>query len=251
MDAVHRGFVRTRTPIHLGKANTTTQKDFTLNRGVSISGKLVDEQGKEWEIGESYGYAYTNPNRTQFELNEGDFSLTNFRSKYRPMSVEEGSPGTFLLGEGDYDCDQAVFPTASTFIIQGMMPGHTMIGLSPNKEKQRVVKILYNGRDILKSGIDTKPGQEIKDVTIVIGPDRKETPPAAKWPRHRQHVSRQPRPLGLARIAHGRVGRGRASSWWGCETDQPCINVLSHSKPSCRDRSPTRTSVCLTHPTIR
>ncbi len=49
------------------------------------------------------------------------------------------------------------------------MPGHTLIGLSPKKEKQKVVKILYDGRDILTAGIDTKPGDEIKNVTIVVG----------------------------------------------------------------------------------
>ena len=106
---------------------------------------------------------------SQFKLNEGDFSLTEFGNKYRPKNVESGSPGTFLSGEGDYDCDQAIFPTTSSFIIQGMMPGHTLIGLSPNKEKQKVVKVLYGGRDILTSGIDTKPGQKLSDVTIVIG----------------------------------------------------------------------------------
>src|SRR5271165_5041619 len=59
---------------------------------------------------------------SQFKLNEGDFSLTEFGNKYRPKNVESGSPGTFLSGEGDYDCDQAIFPTTSSFIIQGMMP---------------------------------------------------------------------------------------------------------------------------------
>ena len=173
VDAVHRGFVRTRMPVNLDEANAKAQRDFTLHRGVLISGKFVDEKGDDWRIGTSYAYAAQiskdRPRRNQFELNEGDFSLTDFRSKYSPESVEEGSPGTFLLGEGDYDCDQAIFPTASTFVIQGMMPGHTMIGLSPNKEKQKVVKILYNGRDILTSGIDTNPGDEIKDITFVVG----------------------------------------------------------------------------------
>ena len=61
-----------------------------------------------------------------------------------------------------------VFPTKSTFLIQGMMPGQTMLGFSPQKEGQHVVKILHGGHDVLKSGIHTKPGQEIKDVTIVI-----------------------------------------------------------------------------------
>jgi len=134
----------------------------------------VDEKGNDWQIGESYAYAARigkdGASPSQFKLNEGDFSLNEFRNKYRPKNVEWSTPGTFLSGEGDYDCDQAVFPTKSTFIIQGMMPGHTMIGLSPNKEKQKVVKILYGGRDILTSGFETKPGDEIEDVTIVVGP---------------------------------------------------------------------------------
>jgi hypothetical protein len=144
----------------------------------------VDEQGNAWRIGESYAYASQisadRPRRTQFELNEGDFSLTDFRNKHRPETVEEGSPGTFLRGQGDYDCEQAVFPTASTFVIQGMMPGHTMIGLSPNKERQTVAKILYQGRDILAAGIDTKPGEEIKDVTIVVATSAPPTPAEKK-----------------------------------------------------------------------
>ena len=49
------------------------------------------------------------------------------------------------------------------------MPGHTMIGFSPNKEGQKVVKILHDGDSIMELGLDTKPGEEIKDITIVIG----------------------------------------------------------------------------------
>ena len=173
VDAAHRGFVRTRTPIDLDKASEKVQRDFTLHRGASISGKFVDEKGQDWRIGDSYAYAAQvskdRPARSQFELNEGNFSSTNFQNKHRPKNTADHFPGTFLRGEGDYDCDQAVFPTTSTFIIQGMMPGHTMIGFSTNKENQKVVNILYDGRDILDSGIDTKPGEEIKDVTIVIG----------------------------------------------------------------------------------
>jgi hypothetical protein len=175
VDAAHRGFVRTRMPIDIDKVRGKTQRDFTLHRWVSISGKFVDDKGKAWQIGESYAYgaqiSKNRPARTQRELNEGDFSLTDFQNKHRPENAEKRFPGAFLRGEGDYDCDQAIFPTTSTFMIQGMMPGHTLIGLSPNKEKQKVVKILYGGRDILTSGIDTQPGQEIKDVTIVVGPD--------------------------------------------------------------------------------
>ena len=35
--------------------------------------------------------------------------------------------------------------------------------------RQKVAKVLHAGQNILKSGIDTVPVQEIKNVTIVIG----------------------------------------------------------------------------------
>ncbi len=171
MDAVHRGLVRTRTPVDLDKAGKKTQRDFTLARGVLISGKFVDEKGHDWQIGRSNGCAMILKDK-QKQLSELDFSgisLTKFRNKYRPEGVDESSGGSFARGEGDYKDGEMLFPTKSTFIIQGMMPGHTRIEFSPQKERQKVVKILQAGRDIMKSGIDTKPGQEIKDVTIVIG----------------------------------------------------------------------------------
>jgi hypothetical protein len=63
------------------------------------------------------------------------------------------------------------FPTKSTFLIQGMMPGRTSLHFSPIKEQQKVAKILHDGHDILKSSIETTAGQQIKDITIVIGTD--------------------------------------------------------------------------------
>ena len=73
------------------------------------------------------------------------------------------------IGEWPHLSGDMIFPTKSTFVIQGMMPGHTMIGFSPNKEGQKVVKILHDGDSIMELGLDTKPGEEIKDITIVIG----------------------------------------------------------------------------------
>jgi len=50
-----------------------------------------------------------------------------------------------------------------------MIPGKTIFRFHPKTEGQIVKEILYNGQDIMESGIETKPGQQIKDVTIVIG----------------------------------------------------------------------------------
>jgi beta-lactamase regulating signal transducer with metallopeptidase domain len=172
IDAVHRGLVRTRSPVDLAKANKKTQRDFTLVRGVSISGKFADEKGGGWRIGQSYGYASIVPKLAQKgrkPVPSGSFTLTGFGNKYDPGNTIRASGTSFSLGEGNYCWNgQMIFPTKGTFLIQGMMPGHTKLGFSPQKEGQHVLKILRDGQDILTSGITTKPGQEIKDVTIVI-----------------------------------------------------------------------------------
>lgn len=174
VDAVQRGLVRTRVPITLDKGIAKAQCDFTLNRGVLISGKLVDGAGNPWHIGRSNGHAIavSDKNDAHPEMLFNSFSLTAFRNKYRPECVEDSSGGSFLLGDGDYAGGEMLFPTTSTFVIQGVKPGHTVLGFSPQKEDQKVLRILYAGEDLLKSGIETTPGQELKDVTIVIGTDQ-------------------------------------------------------------------------------
>jgi len=175
VDAVHRGFVRKRTPIDLEKGGKNAQLDFVLDRGATISGKLIDGKGDPWLIRTSYGAARVNVGKPQ----PGSFSSTGFRNKYRPQDSGEFSSGTFELGEGDYDDSDMIFPTKSTFVIQGMMPGRATIEMFPKEEGQQVLKILRGGRDIKESGLDTKAGEEIKDVEIVIG-SGDAAPPAAK-----------------------------------------------------------------------
>ena len=165
VDAVHRGLVRTRIPIGLDRANKRMQQNFTLARGVAISGKFIDEQGNPWQIDQSHGYA----NITNYLNWDSNFSLTKFWNKHRPIDVKASSGGPFSTGKGQYGGGQMLFPTKSTFGIQGMMPGNTMINFFPMKEGQKVVKMLHNGRSITEWGIASKPGQEIEDVTIVIG----------------------------------------------------------------------------------
>ncbi len=164
VDAVHRGLVRTRTPVDLDNAKKKTQRDFALTQGVAISGKFVDEQGNDWQIGQSYGHAVIEGQPGSFP----GFSLTSFWNKHRHNTVARATGGSFSPGEGDYTGSHMFFPTKSTFVIQGMMSGKTMIRFSPKKENQEVVKILHDGQNIMESGIVSQPGQEIKDVTIVI-----------------------------------------------------------------------------------
>ena len=63
VDAVHRGLVRTRTPLDLDKTSKTTRLDFTLARGVLISGKFVDQQGHDWKVAISTGRAIAEPSQ--------------------------------------------------------------------------------------------------------------------------------------------------------------------------------------------
>jgi hypothetical protein len=176
VDAVHRGLVRTRASLDLDKSKPKAQHDFTLTRGVTLSGKFVDENGKDWQIGDSFGYAFVEPpkdvKRTQSDYS--NYSLTEFWNKYRSGNVADRMGGSFALGDGDYyENGDMFFPSASRFKIESMKPGHTMFGFLPNKEKQKLLKILYNGQDVAKSGIDTKPGEEVRDIKIVIGATEK------------------------------------------------------------------------------
>ncbi len=161
VDAVHRGLVRTRMPIHLDKTTKKTEFNFKLQRGATISGKLVDENGRDWKVDRNI--------RGRAIVGTGDRSgfLPNvdFRNKYRPKNCDGRARGWLYLGKGEYPDGEMVFPTKSTFIIQGVKPGHTTFQV---EYLQKAAKILRAGQDILDSGIDTEPGQEIKDITIVI-----------------------------------------------------------------------------------
>jgi hypothetical protein len=145
------------------------RRDFVLHRGALISGKLVDQDGKEWQIGRSHGEAHVTKDSKEPERRYGS-SWSGLPNKHGAQGVRNSSAVFYIPGEGDYDRDEMVFPTKSTFVFQSMKPGHTLIMFSPQEEGKKVIKILHNGRDIMKSGIQTEPGQEIKDVAIVIGP---------------------------------------------------------------------------------
>jgi hypothetical protein len=167
VNAAHRGFVRTAASVDLDGRTQKTRRDFTLKQGVMISGRFIDKQGNPWEIALSSGRAFVTAELLQ--EHDGTFTLTGFDSKYAARTVRDASGSSFQAGEGPYYRGQMLFPTKSTFVIQGMMPGHTILSFMPQKEGQKLAEIRYEGHDVKDSGIDTKPGQEIRDVTIVIG----------------------------------------------------------------------------------
>jgi hypothetical protein len=164
VDAKPWGFVRTRKLIEMKTKAKTIVLDFTLQPGVTISGKVVDENGIPEDIapsayGLAYRYGYSNP---------GSKSWSGTRNRYSTKSKGRFTSTFFRGGEGDYEEEQMEFPDPKSFIIEGMIPGKTIFYFNPKNEGQKVKEILYHGENVLETGIDTKPGQEIKDVTIVI-----------------------------------------------------------------------------------
>ena len=85
--------------------------------------------------------------------------LTDFRNKYRPKDVREGSGGGFAPGKGDYDDGEMIFPTKSTFILQGIMPGHTIVKFFSPERRPESRENPPSRRDIMESGITPNPAR--------------------------------------------------------------------------------------------
>jgi protocatechuate 3,4-dioxygenase beta subunit len=168
VDAVHKGYVKTRKPTAFGPGGRKTRLDFALTRGVSISGGFVDEEGNNWQVPRKcLGTAYTSvPGPPQ----RGGSSHFAYNNKYAPSNIR-GNSLFYQQGEGDNRGTIMLYPTKCTFLLPAVLPGSTTIrfNIYTRDKDQRVSKILYQGKDILRSGFDTQAGREIKDVSIVVG----------------------------------------------------------------------------------
>ena len=163
VDAVHHGLVRTREPVRILAEDA--RLDFKVTRGVTIAGRFVDERGDDWRIARSHGHV-----RIQDSPQPGSsFSLTNFRNRHRPADARGESGGEFVAGRGDYGSGDMIFPTPATFILQGLLPGNTIIGFEPKREGQVVKQILHRGQDIRETGLRTQAGETIDDIIVVVG----------------------------------------------------------------------------------
>jgi len=171
IDAKPFGFVRKRQPLTIDSQTKVSRLDFALKPGVSIRGKFVDAVGKEIEVGPTaYGTAHHDPH-----LNSQPGSWSGVRNRY---TVAERKHAIFYEGgAGDYEQEYMDFPTASTFIIEGMFPGRTVLSFEPKASDAFVQAILYKGRNIMGTGFDTGADREIQDVTIVIGHPAPPLPP--------------------------------------------------------------------------
>ena len=62
------------------------------------------------------------------------------------------------------------FPTPSSFLVEGMPRGQTVLLFHPQDSNLVVQSILYKGQNVISTGLDTQTDRQIEDVTIVIVP---------------------------------------------------------------------------------
>ncbi len=166
VDARPFGYVKHRQPLTIGSAKTESRLDLTLKPGVTIRGKFVDAAGKEMQTAEpSYGLAYclgyATPETQSWSSSDNRYA-----------TAERKGDSSFNSGAGDYEEEYMDFPTPSAFVIEGMLPGQTILRFHPKADDLEVQSILYKGQDVTATGIDTQADRQIEDVTIVLG-----TPP--------------------------------------------------------------------------
>ncbi|MHC4477274.1 MAG: HEAT repeat domain-containing protein [Planctomycetota bacterium] len=164
VDAVDKGFVKTRKIVSIETGIRETKLDSALTPGVEISGKFVDQQDNDWQVGRSFGSAYV---EVQGRRRGGAASNFPYGNKYAPEHIRNGCTVFSEEGQGDHRSVMMVSPTESSFLLPAMLPAKTFLRFSPHGG--RVLKILYQGKDISKTGLDTGPGRKIDDITIVIG----------------------------------------------------------------------------------
>lgn len=166
VDASPWGYVRTRKLVTLDDAKKTESMDFTVQAGVPIHGKFVDQDGMDMDIyRNAYGLAFSEGYPTP-ETN----SWSGVDNRYAPIDVFERARVTFNPDEGDYEEEYMIFPTKRSFVIPAMTPGKKKLRFHPKSEGLTVTKILQGEKDISQTGIELVAGEEVKDVVITIGP---------------------------------------------------------------------------------
>jgi hypothetical protein len=71
-------------------------------------------------------------------------------------------------GQGDAVGAMMVFPDETSFLLPAVAPGEIEIDFHPDGRDERVQAILYEGKDVWRTGLTIKPGQEVRDIQIVV-----------------------------------------------------------------------------------
>ena len=160
VDASPQGYVRTRKMFSL--SGQQMRLNLVLKPGVKISGRFVDAKGQPASLGrKSYGYSQL----VDWQHPGGGFSGVS--NKLLPKSVIR-SAAFFVASEGDYGEQRMLYPSKSSFVIYGMAPGNTQFTFKTKIKNIDVIKIVYQGKDITKSGLVTQSGTTVSGIEIVI-----------------------------------------------------------------------------------
>ncbi len=164
VDASSNRFVRCRKPVEIKANAKRVRLDFGLKPGVMIAGTFIDEHGQEIAIDRLHAHGSAFGTESMKDVTA--FTVSTY-------DIDEGKRDTrtLLSGSGDYQLCDMTFPTQSSFIIQGVKAGNTFIIFSPMIDGKATLKILHRGKDISGIGVNTEPGQKLKDVSIVLGPN--------------------------------------------------------------------------------
>ncbi|UCD51506.1 MAG: tetratricopeptide repeat protein [Phycisphaerales bacterium] len=167
VDAVHQGYVKTRKIAVVKPDAVLTQLDFTLRPGANISGTVVDETGQPYHVGRGFGNA--SRRRGGFAARASNFPYGNMHA---PEFIRRGSTVFCEEGEGDVLGTTMVFPTETSFLLPAVAPGDVLIRFRPRGRGESVTKILYEGRDILKTGLKVEPCRSVTGIGIIVARPR-------------------------------------------------------------------------------
>jgi len=164
-DATPGGYVRTRKLVTLSDATPATRLDLTLMTGATISGIFVQEDGTPWHVQTKRRVGVVQIRGAKVE--EGQYS--GVWNRYAPGRPQFGGNDLYSPGEGDCETAWMGFPDDRSFIVSGMTPGQVMFTFNPYTDGKQVVRISYEGKDVLHDGLKVEPGQVVEGVQIVIG----------------------------------------------------------------------------------
>ncbi len=165
VDAAHEGYVIYRSSLEIRPGTRRTQASFILRRGATIRGTFVDEKGADWKIQPSASYGMTSLGAPRGQV----ITLPGLVNKFRARSLQSAMPLVLPLGQGDAPGAMMLFPTRSSFLILGAPPGRLKIQFKPQIKGKEVKRILYQGQDVLKTGLRVEGGEAIDGLKIVIG----------------------------------------------------------------------------------
>lgn len=165
LDAAHKGFVRYREPIVIWDGNIS--KDFSLKRGITIKGKVTAVDGSPVDIEKSYGNVRV-LSSPEYKESTSSGSFTGPVNKFSPGTYNHRD-SLYLLGEGYYNHIQFIFPTESSFVVEGLPPGTATLDFTPITTKKITMAGFFRDNKKLSGGkIQISLEERLFELTLIL-----------------------------------------------------------------------------------